>query len=402
MSIPRTSSTGPPASPDPTPRASCAIFPAADPAIGSLAAFYFVERDDDGGLLYEHLQYGELLRLPADVRRTLEVIASLEADRYLREPLGNEADDEIASLLAHLARSDASQRRDLLRALRAPHAQALRVFAQRMATLTVQTASQPVLVRGLTAALAAALNHRQNRNAALGVVAILADAAGRAGLDFHAALEQGDRLTCGEAHLPADVSSRFGEIVAALDELDELLRSCNMPEHAAWVRRARDDRDFEAVRRALAGMGSISDVSLLPPQGSGLTPERAHAKRDELIRRLDRLTDPSLEAPRPRPMIPVGTSSSEVDTEWKAPSSWEPIYGFTTPGEFARFDQWIADRISDGQAEAVEVEAHLRGVTSQAERWYRHVDTLEIWRLVEPDPPSRGVFLRVDPARPDR
>jgi len=98
----------------------------------------------------------------------------------------------------------------------------------------------------------------------------------------------------------------------------------------------------------------------------------------------------------------MGSSSSEVDTEWKAPSSWEPIYGFTTPGEFARFDQWIADRISDGQAEAVEVEAHLRGVTSQAERWYRHVDTLEIWRLVEPDPPSRGAFLRVDPARPDR
>ena len=81
-------------------------------------------------------------------------------------------------------------------------------------------------------------------------------------------------------------------MVAALTELDELLRSCNLSEQAAWVRRARDERNFQAVRYALAGMGSISDVSLNPPPGSGVTQAQAYDKRDELVRRLGRLTDP--------------------------------------------------------------------------------------------------------------
>jgi len=368
------------AGPD-TPRA-LRDFPRRKPRDRGLAAFHFVERDDDGGLLYQQIRHLELLRLPADVRETLDLIATMDTIGYLREPLANDTDDRIASLLDHLARSAASQRRDLRRALWQPHAQALRVFAQRMATLTVQTASQPVLVRGLTAALLAARDPGQDRTAILGVLAILADAAGRADLDFRASFHQGERLTGVEAQLPADLTGRFDELVAALDELDELLRKCNMLEQAAWIRRARDDRDFQAVRHALAGMGSISDVSLNPPPGSRLTQREAYDKRDELCRRLGRLTDPSPNPP--------------------GPSGWAPINGFRSPGEYSRFQRWIADRVSRGQAEAVEVGVHRGGVTSQIERWYRHVESQEIWRLVEPDPPSRGVFLRVDPARPDR
>ena len=82
--------------------------------------------------------------------------------------------------------------------------------------------------------------------------------------------------------------------------------------------------------------------------------------------------------------------------------SWEPILGFASPGEFARLEEWLAERVSGGQAEPVEVGAHLDGVTSQRERWYRDLETQETWRLVDPDPPSRGLFDRVDPARPER
>ncbi len=80
--------------------------------------------------------------------------------------------------------------------------------------------------------------------------------------------------------------------------------------------------------------------------------------------------------------------------------SWEQINGFSSPAEFERFRRWIADRVSDGLAEAVDVEAPYGGVTSQPEHWYRCSRTGETWRLVEPDPPSLGLFARVNPARP--
>jgi hypothetical protein len=79
---------------------------------------------------------------------------------------------------------------------------------------------------------------------------------------------------------------------------------------------------------------------------------------------------------------------------------WEPIHGFATPSEYERFKDWIAERVAEGDADPVEVESPGGAVTPVTEEWYRCPDTSELWQLVEPDPPSRGWFDRVDPARP--
>jgi hypothetical protein len=80
-------------------------------------------------------------------------------------------------------------------------------------------------------------------------------------------------------------------------------------------------------------------------------------------------------------------------------ASWQPIHGFRSPGEYERFKQWIAERVSAGVAERVEVETAWADANTLLEEWYRHLDSGDVWRLVAPDPPSPGLFDRVDPAR---
>jgi hypothetical protein len=75
--------------------------------------------------------------------------------------------------------------------------------------------------------------------------------------------------------------------------------------------------------------------------------------------------------------------------------SWEPIEGFRSPGEFARFQRWIADRVEEGAAERVPVDPDFEDANPLLEQWYRDAGTGEVWRLVLPDPPSRGSFGRL-------
>lgn len=76
-------------------------------------------------------------------------------------------------------------------------------------------------------------------------------------------------------------------------------------------------------------------------------------------------------------------------------ASWEPIAGFQSPGEYERFRRWIAERVSEGTAEEVPVDASWRDANTLFESWYRCKETGEVWRLLDPDPPSRGAFDRL-------
>lgn len=87
--------------------------------------------------------------------------------------------------------------------------------------------------------------------------------------------------------------------IRALDELAALLRACNQVDRARWTEERRvlasstTDQlaDVKSeVRGVLAGMGSLSDLYLVPATGSGLDEAEARRRQFELVDRLDELT----------------------------------------------------------------------------------------------------------------
>lgn len=77
-----------------------------------------------------------------------------------------------------------------------------------------------------------------------------------------------------------------------------------------------------------------------------------------------------------------------------SPEEWDEIHGFLSPGEFERFRQWIAEAQAEGVLTEVPVSEPYSGSPLFDERWYRSTSGT-VWRVVEPDPPFRGVFERV-------
>lgn len=74
---------------------------------------------------------------------------------------------------------------------------------------------------------------------------------------------------------------------------------------------------------------------------------------------------------------------------------WEAIDDFASLSEFNRFVSWIDEQVVIGQAVEVEVAAPYLDAPSFTEKWYRHPDSGETWRLVWPDGPFTGLFERV-------
>lgn len=75
-------------------------------------------------------------------------------------------------------------------------------------------------------------------------------------------------------------------------------------------------------------------------------------------------------------------------------SDWETNAGFQLPSEFARFERWIADQVKAGIAIEIPASASHQGSLPD-EKWYRHLASGEVWRLISPDFPFRGTFEQV-------
>ena len=82
-------------------------------------------------------------------------------------------------------------------------------------------------------------------------------------------------------------------------------------------------------------------------------------------------------------------------------AAWEPIDGFRSPGEFERFQTWLAGFVEDGVAEQVPVDPDWKDANPLFEDWYRCGETGRVWRLIAPDPPSRGAFMPLEGADGD-
>jgi len=73
-----------------------------------------------------------------------------------------------------------------------------------------------------------------------------------------------------------------------------------------------------------------------------------------------------------------------------ASDRWDEIHGFTTPGEFKRFQAWLHKAISEGVLTEVPIEMPYSGSWMWDEHWYRTAAGTA-WRVVAPDPPFLGV-----------
>jgi hypothetical protein len=77
---------------------------------------------------------------------------------------------------------------------------------------------------------------------------------------------------------------------------------------------------------------------------------------------------------------------------------WEEIHGFSSPGEYRRFVQYIEEQAKSDVAREIPVDPLYGKGMIYGGRWFQDVETGAVWRLVEPDPPFRGLW---EPVLPD-
>ena len=75
---------------------------------------------------------------------------------------------------------------------------------------------------------------------------------------------------------------------------------------------------------------------------------------------------------------------------------WEEIHGFTSPSEYTRFVKYIEQQVADLQAEEIIPNPNYGKGEIYGGRWFRHVNCLQVWRLVEPDYPFKGLWEPVE------
>jgi hypothetical protein len=74
----------------------------------------------------------------------------------------------------------------------------------------------------------------------------------------------------------------------------------------------------------------------------------------------------------------------------------EEIHGFKTPGEFDRFKIYLAEQLSkDTIKKTITDQSYKKGMIFGGE-WFICNTCNEIWRLVPPDYPFRGLWEKVD------
>jgi hypothetical protein len=73
---------------------------------------------------------------------------------------------------------------------------------------------------------------------------------------------------------------------------------------------------------------------------------------------------------------------------------WEKVSEFVSPGERDRFSKWMQDQIAEGNA--AEVEATTEHQVIIGERWFKHVASGALWRLVPADGPMAPGFWPIE------
>lgn len=75
-----------------------------------------------------------------------------------------------------------------------------------------------------------------------------------------------------------------------------------------------------------------------------------------------------------------------------AAAGWEEIHGFSSLGEYKRFTSYIEQQIVDGLSRELPADPLYGKGMIYGGRWFQDVDTGEVWRLIPPDIPFRGLW----------
>jgi hypothetical protein len=75
---------------------------------------------------------------------------------------------------------------------------------------------------------------------------------------------------------------------------------------------------------------------------------------------------------------------------------WEEIRGFSSPSEYKKFCAYIERQLAAGVARERVADPSYQKEMIYGGRWFEDVETNEIWRLVPPDFPFKGLWEKVD------
>jgi hypothetical protein len=71
---------------------------------------------------------------------------------------------------------------------------------------------------------------------------------------------------------------------------------------------------------------------------------------------------------------------------------WEEIHGFSSPGEYKRFVQYLERQVIAGTATELPADPLYGRGMIYGGRWFQDNETATIWRLLPPDPPFLGLW----------
>lgn len=71
---------------------------------------------------------------------------------------------------------------------------------------------------------------------------------------------------------------------------------------------------------------------------------------------------------------------------------WEEIHGFSSPGEYQRFLHYIEAQVKAMQAREIKPDPDYGSGKIYGGRWFQDTESGEIWRLVPPDIPFKGLW----------
>jgi hypothetical protein len=75
---------------------------------------------------------------------------------------------------------------------------------------------------------------------------------------------------------------------------------------------------------------------------------------------------------------------------------WEEIHGFSSLGEYKTFCTYVEGQVTAGVARERVSDPGYKTGEIHGGRWFEDLETKEVWRLVAPDFPFKGLWERVD------